>query len=841
MKRIVASNNIYYIFKPAFKNDKRRYYEDIFVPKFFLNLYHLSKKKKILKVENKKYEDKDYLLNINSYFKQEQINNINTYNTNTGNKSVTNKNLKIKNRFFSANAKNLPKIRYTVNDILHGNFKSTKKVASLKTLKKNNNMRNNINNDISQKKSLSLSNKKEKKIKEKFKNTKIIKNIKNYKINEYNNSKNNSINKENEKNEEKIKNLIKSRNQKCLQEEINKSENIKLETTSLKNITIFNDRRFNFNIKNNKNNKNKYYNFNKSLNKTKNNKEFNILKKFQNKDKDNSKESDNSKSKILKKSLKNMKQTNQPLKIKNSLLFMDNYSFFTKKKIAPKLPQIIKLNSFKIKYNTKDEILSLFSEKKIDYILLNNNLLYPNEKFYYYINRKYRYQFINYMKHRINWEYYDTNLEDETINFEWKYFSNKVNFKKFKYENNTPVKKLKMINLFEKNYEIGNKKNLFINLISYCNEIGYNIFDVVPFTLIISNTKDLEFSFNALKELIDFVEKEKSSENNIITNRKYNEHFWYDKNYEFINNQYININKNFISDKNYWILKPPDLYQGKCIEICNNFEEIRKKCKKIFKGVDKTTIAEFEYEEDSYDEDENDNIYSKKPTRFYCCNDIIIQKYLDNPLLYQKRKFDIRCFVLVDSNLNVYFCKEGHLKGCSEYYDLNKTNKFIHITNYSFQKNSFNFEKFEIGNEISYTDFKKFMKKEGIPLQKFDDMIYQMKFLIKLSFKAVSNKLKKIDPVLCFEIFGYDFILDKDFKPWILEINDNPGLCISSPVIEKLVPRMLDDAFRLTIDKVFNTKYSNDCFDSEGNYKSKFKLDGFNNNENIFEFICNLN
>ena len=134
MKRIVASNNIYYIFKPAFKNDKRRYYEDIFVPKFFLNLYHLSKKKKILKVENKKYEDKDYLLNINSYFKQEQINNINTYNTNTGNKSVTNKNFKIKNRFFSANAKNLPKIRYTVNDILHGNFKSTKKVASLKLM-----------------------------------------------------------------------------------------------------------------------------------------------------------------------------------------------------------------------------------------------------------------------------------------------------------------------------------------------------------------------------------------------------------------------------------------------------------------------------------------------------------------------------------------------------------------------------------------------------------------------------------------------------------------------------------------------------------------------------------
>ena len=104
----------------------------------------------------------------------------------------------------------------------------------------------------------------------------------------------------------------------------------------------------------------------------------------------------------------------------------------------------------------------------------------------------------------------------------------------------------------------------------------------------------------------------------------------------------------------------------------------------MFRGVDKTVIPENggeeisdEYYEDSYD----DESYELKRTKFYCCNDIIVQKYLDNPLLYQKRKFDIRCFVLIDSNLNVYFCKEGHLKGCSEFYDLENTNKFIHITN----------------------------------------------------------------------------------------------------------------------------------------------------------------
>ena len=388
---------------------------------------------------------------------------------------------------------------------------------------------------------------------------------------------------------------------------------------------------------------------------------------------------------------------------------------------------------------------------------------------------------------------------------------------------------------------------MFINLISYCDKIGYNIFDVVPFTIILSNTKDIESAFNALKEIMNSIPNENNINKNIITNRKYNTHFSYDKNYETINKQYINFNKNFISEKNYWIIKPPDLYQGKCIEISNDYDEIRKKCKKLFKGVDKTNIAELkdeEYYDDDYDDEDQssdeEDPYKAKPTKFYLCNDIIIQKYLDNPFLYQKRKFDIRCFVLVDSNLNVFFCKEGHLKGCSEFYDITDTNKFIHITNYSFQKKSSNFQKFEIGNEISYNDFKNYLIKEDIPLQKFDDMINQMKFLIKLSFKSVSHKLIKTSPVLCFEIFGYDFILDKDFKLWILEINNNPGLGISSPVILKLVPRMLDDAFRLTIDKVFETKYSNECIDENGKYKSKYHLDGFTDEENIFEFLCNV-
>ena len=224
----------------------------------------------------------------------------------------------------------------------------------------------------------------------------------------------------------------------------------------------------------------------------------------------------------------------------------------------------------------------------------------------------------------------------------------------------------------------------------------------------------------------------------------------------------------------------------------------------------------------------------------YCSNELIVQKYLDKPLLYNNRKFDIRCFVLVDYNLNLYFFKEGHLKGSSELYNLNDNNKFIYITNYSLQKKSSKFETYEEGNEISYNDFKKFLISQNISLDNFNNIINQMKLLVEISMKAVGKKLLKTNPVLSFEIFGYDFIIDNEFKPWILEINNNPGLAISSPVIEKIIPRMLDDAFRLTIDKIFNTQYDRECIDENGKYKSRFKLDGYNDEENVFEFLCNI-
>ena len=87
----------------------------------------------------------------------------------------------------------------------------------------------------------------------------------------------------------------------------------------------------------------------------------------------------------------------------------------------------------------------------------------------------------------------------------------------------------------------------------------------------------------------------------------------------------------------------------------------------------------------------------------------IIQKYIERPLLFKQRKFDIRCFVLVTSingNLCAYWYQDGYLRtSCKEFSIKNVDNKLIHLTNDAIQKKSDDYGKFENGNKVSYTDF----------------------------------------------------------------------------------------------------------------------------------------
>ena len=93
----------------------------------------------------------------------------------------------------------------------------------------------------------------------------------------------------------------------------------------------------------------------------------------------------------------------------------------------------------------------------------------------------------------------------------------------------------------------------------------------------------------------------------------------------------------------------------------------------------------------------------------------------------------------------------------------------------------------------------------------------QIKEIISLTMRSAKDKINKNGRSHQFEIFGYDFMLDSDFNVFLIEINTNPGLEISSPWIKIVVPRMLDDALRLTVDKLFEP-----IFDFNKNYKGNY-------------------
>lgn len=112
--------------------------------------------------------------------------------------------------------------------------------------------------------------------------------------------------------------------------------------------------------------------------------------------------------------------------------------------------------------------------------------------------------------------------------------------------------------------------------------------------------------------------------------------------------------------------------------------------------------------------------------------------------------------------------------------------------------------------------------------------------IIKIAFRACSSKLFGGN-LFSFEIFGCDFMVDQNYNPFLLEVNTNPGLEESSPLIKKLVPRMIDDCLRITIDEIFITKYSSNCKnESTGKYISPYPVDNYLNSENLWHFLTNL-
>lgn len=104
---------------------------------------------------------------------------------------------------------------------------------------------------------------------------------------------------------------------------------------------------------------------------------------------------------------------------------------------------------------------------------------------------------------------------------------------------------------------------------------------------------------------------------------------------------------------------------------------------------------------------------------------------------------------------------------------------------------------------LSFEDFRRVLAENKTGPDFDADLLPQMKNQASLVLSAARKRFNPQKRKHCFELFGLDFILDRDYNVFLIEANTNPCLEESSGLLRVLLPRMIDDMFKLTIDKTF--------------------------------------
>ncbi|XP_032963345.1 tubulin polyglutamylase TTLL5 isoform X3 [Rhinolophus ferrumequinum] len=187
----------------------------------------------------------------------------------------------------------------------------------------------------------------------------------------------------------------------------------------------------------------------------------------------------------------------------------------------------------------------------------------------------------------------------------------------------------------------------------------------------------------------------------------------------------------------------------------------------------------------------------------------LVSRYISNPLLIDDFKFDVRLYVLVTSYdpLVIYLYEEGLARFATVRYDQgakNIRNQFMHLTNYSVNKKSGDYvscddpEVEDYGNKWSMSAMLRYLKQEGRDttalMAHVEDLI--IKTIISAEL-AIATACKTFVPhrSSCFELYGFDVLIDSTLKPWLLEVNLSPSLACDAPLDLKIKASMISDMF----------------------------------------------
>lgn len=263
-----------------------------------------------------------------------------------------------------------------------------------------------------------------------------------------------------------------------------------------------------------------------------------------------------------------------------------------------------------------------------------------------------------------------------------------------------------------------------------------------------------------------------------------------------------------------WIVKPTSRCQGKGIFLVNRLQQIMKWAKEK-----KEVEQQYAFSGVSSSSSGNSNAQN-------LLGSFIVSKYISNPLLIGGKKFDLRLYVLVTSfkPLVAYLHECGFARFCATKYTakcVSEEDLGSHLTNVALQKGE---------DEYNTSHGGKWLVKQLILFvqarygpYKAEGLLAKIKFLLVQSLQAMRDTIH--NDKHCFELYGYDILIDADINPHLIEVNASPSLSTTTTTDRLLKEEVLADTMNIVLPPGFANNKANTVSYAEHRLRSDIGME----------------